>query len=138
MSLDTGPLEDDIEAVVRSVVPRVWISEVPDTVQTPAYPYAVIYFGGPFRAAGDHHMTSTRNDTNIAYCTVRVVSETDKSARDVNNRIRNALVGHIPPDSGEMGLEGGLTFNNGSGAVKPTKFFRETGYTFRTNLNWTE
>jgi hypothetical protein len=37
-----------------------------------------------------------------------------------------------------MGLEGGLTFNNGSGAVKPTKFFRETGYTFRTNLNWTE
>jgi hypothetical protein len=136
MSLDTAPIEDDIVAIVRAVVPRVWVSEVPDDVPTPAYPYAVVYFGGPIRSARDHHITSTRNDTTWGYCTVRVVSSTDTSARDVNNRIRDALVGHAPPDAGEMYLEGGLQFSNGSGIAPPTKYFRETGYSYACNLSW--
>lgn len=138
MTLDTTPLEEDIEATVRSVISRVWISEIPADVVTPQMPYAMIYFGGPIRSAADHHITSTRNDTNIGYCTVQIVSSTNDSARDVNNRVRNALVGHRPPDCGEMALEGGLTYSYGSDIVKPTKYYRETGYSYRTNLQWTE
>jgi hypothetical protein len=134
--LDTGPLEDDIEAVVRTVCSRVWVSEIPDDVPTPQTPYIIIYFGGPIRSAADHHITSTRNDTMIGYCTVQVVSKTDKSARDVNNLVRNALVGHRPPDAGEMVSEGGLAYSRGNNDVTPTKYYRETGYSYRTNLQW--
>jgi hypothetical protein len=136
VTLDTGPLEDDIEALVKTVIPRVWVSEIPADVVTPGYPYVILYFGGPIRSAADHHITSVRNDTMIGYCTVQVVSETDKSARDVNNRIRNALVGHRPPDAGEMASEGGLAYSRGNNDVKPTKYYRETGYSYRTNLGW--
>jgi hypothetical protein len=138
MSLNTAPAEDDIEAAVRAVIPRVFVDEVPDNEPTPKYPYAMLYFGGPIRAAGDHHMTSTRNDTNILYCTVQVLSQTSKSARDVNNRIREALVGHRPPDCGEMVLEGGLAYSSGNGDTKPTIYYRETGYSMRTNLSWND
>lgn len=137
MTLNTAPAEDDIKATVQAVTPRVFISEVPGDVPTPAMPYVVIYFGGPIRAASDHHITSTRADTTIGYCTVQVVSETDTSARDVNNRILNALVGHRPPDSGEMILETGASRSNGTNEVKPTKYYRETGYSYRSNLQFT-
>lgn len=138
MSLDTAPLENDIKARVQTVTPRVYISEVPSDTPTPDMPYVVIYFGGPIRGARDHHITSSRNDTMIGYCTVRVTSSTDTSARDVNNAIRNALAGHIPPDCGEMIVEGGLTYSNGTSTVKPSSYFRETGYTYRTNLSWND
>lgn len=134
--LDTGPLEDDIQAVVTTVCPRVWVSEIPSDVATPKYPYVILYFGGPIRSASDHHITSSRNDTTIGYCTVQVVSTTDKSARDVNNLVRNALVGHRPPDAGEMVSEGGLAYSRGNNDVTPTKYYRETGYSYRTNLQW--
>lgn len=138
MALDTGPLEDDIEAVVSSVISRVWVSEVPSDIPTPQMPYAIIFFGGPVRSASDHHITSTRNDTGIGYCTVQIISKTDKSARDVNNRVRNALVGHRPPDAGEMASEGGLSYSRGTNDVKPTTYYRETGYSYRTNLSWVD
>lgn len=137
MSLDSAPYENDIKATVLAVTPRVFISEVPSDLPTPQAPYVVIYFGGPIRAGRDHHITSTRNDTTISYCTVQVVSETDTSARDVNDLIRNALVGHRPPDCGEMVLEGGLARSNGTNEVKPTRYYRETGYSFRSNLQFT-
>lgn len=137
MSLETAPLEDDIKATVQAVTPRVFVSEIPDDLATPAFPYVVIYFGGPVRSARDHHISSTRNDTTIGYCTVQVVSETDTSARDVNDRIRNALVGHRPPDCGEMVLEGGIARSNGNNEVKPTRYYRETGYSYRSNLQFT-
>lgn len=137
MSLHTAPAENDIKATIEVVTPRVFVSEVPGDLPTPAYPYVVIYFGGPIRSGGDHHITSTRNDTTIGYCTVQVVSETDTSARDVNDRIRNALVGHRPPDCGEMILETGAARSNGTNEVKPTKYYRETGYSYRSNLQFT-
>lgn len=139
MTLATAALEDDIVATVKAATnPRVFVSEVPTDIPTPQYPYTVIYFGGPVRSARDHHITSTRNDTNIGYCTVEVVSTTDTSARDVNDRIRNALVGHRPPDSGEMVLEGGLAQSRGSDEVRPTLYYRTTGYSYRTNLGWND
>lgn len=136
MTLDTGPLEDAIEARVKTVISRVWISQVPSDLPTPEMPYVVIFFGGPVRASSDHHITSTRNDTVIGYCTVQVISLTDKSARDVNNKIRNALVGFRPTDAGEMVTEGGLAYSRGSNDVKPTTYYRETGYSYRMNLSW--
>lgn len=136
MTLSTAPFETDIQNRVLTVNPRVFVSEIPDAIPTPAMPYVVIYFGDPIRASGDHHMVSTRNDTNIGYCTVRVTSSTDTSARDVNDLIRDALVGFRPTDCGEMSLGGRMAYSNGSNDVKPTKYYRETGYSYRTNLQW--
>lgn len=138
MSLDTGPAEDAIKARVLTVTPRVFVSEVPADQPTPEMPYVILYFGGPIRSARDHHITSVRNDTLIGYCTAQVISRTDISARDVNNRVRDALVGYRPPDSGEMIPGGGLAYSNGSNDVKPTKYYRESGYTYATNLSWND
>lgn len=128
--------EDEIKARVQSVTPRVWVTEVPDDIPTPAYPYVILYFGGPVRTGFDHHITSSRNDTMVAYCTAQVISATDASARDVAVRIRDALMGFIPTNCGEVTIEGGLAYSNASNNVPPTKFFREVGGTFRTNLQW--
>jgi hypothetical protein len=136
MSLATAPLEDDIVSIVSAILPRVYVSQVPADVPTPQVPYIVLYFGGPIRTAGDHHITSTRNDTTMGFCTVQVISETDTSARDVNDRVRDALVGHRPPDAGEMVLENGLSYSRGNNEVTPTKYYRESGYSFRSNLQW--
>lgn len=138
MTLDTGPFEDAIKARVQSVTPRVFVSEVPPDEPTPAMPYVILYFGGPIRSGRDHHITSVRNDTQIGYCTAQVISKTDTSARDVNNLVRNALVGYRPPDCGEMIPGGGLAYSNGSNDVRPTKYYRESGYTFATNLGWND
>jgi hypothetical protein len=138
MSLSTSSVEDAIEERLKTINPRVYISEVPDDVSTPKSPYIVVYFGGPIRAAGDHHITSSRNDTNIFYCTVQVIGRTDKAARDVNNLIRDSLTGFRPPDCGEMVLEGGLSYSSGNGDTKPTDYYRETGYSMRTNLSWND
>jgi len=132
----TATYEDAITARVQSVAPRVWVNEVPDDVLTPAMPYVVLYFGGPIRAAFDHHIAGSRNDTLVAYCTAQVISETDTSARDVADRVRDALSGFIPPNCGELTIEGGLSYSNASNTVPPTKFYREVGATFRTNLQW--
>lgn len=138
MTLNTAPFEDAIKARVETVTPRVFVSEVPADLPTPQMPYVILYFGGPIHSARDHHITSVRNDLQTGYCTSQVISRTDQSARDVNNLVRNALIGYRPPDCGEMIPSGGLTYSNGSNDVKPTKYYRESGYTYATNLGWND
>jgi hypothetical protein len=132
--MQTAPYENAIVARVQGVTPRVFVSEVPDSTPTPAFPYVTLFFGGPIRAGTDHHITSSRNDTMVAYGTAQVQSLTDASARDVADVVRNALSGFIPPNCGELIIEGGLSYSNGTNAVPPTKYYREVGFTFRTNL----
>lgn len=141
MSLDTEPTEKDIQARVESVfpgTPRVWVSQVPDSIKTPQYPYAVLYFGMPVRIGTDHHLTSTRNDTLRGFVTVQWVSTDDDSCRDMVNKTRVALTGYKPVDSGEMTLEGGTSYSSASTAVKPSLYYRETGFSYMTNLHWVD
>lgn len=132
----TAPYEDAIKARVQSVIPRVYVSEVPDDEPTPAYPYVTLFFGGPIRQGFDHHISGTRNDTMVAYGTAQIQSLTDVSARDVADRVRDVLMGYVAPNCGEIIVEGGLSYSNGTNAVPPTKYYREVGFTFRTNLQW--
>lgn len=135
--MKTAVYEDEIKARVQSATPvQVFVNDVPDDVPTPAYPYVVLYFGGPVRGFQDHHITSSRSDTMIAYATVQVVSITDISARDVMDLVRDSLMGFIPTNCGELVCEGALGYNNAQPNVPPTKFFRESGWTWRTNLQF--
>lgn len=135
--MKTATYEAEIEARVKTVANRVFVTEVPPGTPTPAYPYVIIRFGGPVRGYRDRHITSTKNDTMIAYCTMQVISETDASARDLADRIRDAVTGYIPTNCGEMACEGGMAYSNATNTNPPTKFFREVGFTFRTNLQFT-
>ncbi len=141
MSLDTEPTEKDIKTRIETLfpgTPRVWVSAVPDNVPTPQTPYCVLYFGSPVRTGSDHHITSTRNDTLRGFVTVQWISRDDESCRAMANKTRNLLTGYRPVDSGEMILEGGGSYSSANGGVKPTLFYRETGYSYRTNLSWVD
>lgn len=135
MSLDTTATETDILNAIKTAVghDRVWPTEVPDG-QDAAFPYVIVYFGEPIRASGGRHITSTRDDLLIGYITVQVVSTTDASANAVKNRIKAALTGFRPVDSGEMVLEGGMGYSAAQTQVKPTRYFRELAFSYRTNL----
>lgn len=135
MTLSTAPAKQDIKSRIETIVPRVFITEVPPNVPTPAYPYVLLYFGGPIRAGRDHHLTSTRNDTLVSYCTAQVVSATDESATDVADLIRDSLVGFRPSDSGEMVLEM-MSYSNATTNPQPTQYTQEIGLSYRTNLQW--
>lgn len=141
MALDTTPTEKDIKTQVESLfpsTPRVWVSAVPDDMPTPKYPYAVLYFGMPVRIGTDHHITSTRNDTLRGFVTVQWISQNDDSCRDMANKTRALLTGYRPVDSGEMLLEGGTSYSSANGGVKPTLYYRETGFSYLTNLSWVD
>jgi hypothetical protein len=138
MSLETTPTEDDIVARISTqVIPRVVDTEVPEAT-TVAVPYILIEWGGPVRSEQDHHITSTVNDTLIGYGTFTVVSSDARSAKQVADKLRKALTGYRPVDSGEMILEGGVTYSNATTTVKPNRFYRSLAYSWRTNLSWVD
>jgi hypothetical protein len=135
MSLDTTQTETDIINRIKTVLPRVYITEVPDGTD-PGDPYVVVYFGEPSRIGTDHHLTSTRNDTLRGFLTIQVISRTDAAASAIKNRIKNALVGFRPADSGEIIAEGGLSYSEASTSGASTKYYRELGFSYMTNLTW--
>lgn len=139
MSLDTTPTEDDIlNRIQTQVLPRVVEIEALEATQVDL-PFILVEWGEPVRSGLDHHITSTRNDTLIGTGTFTVVSSDSRSAKQVGDKLRNALVGYRPVDSGEMILEGGLvTGSTASTAVKPNRFYRSQGYSWRTNLSWVD
>ena len=101
-----------------------------------AMPFIVVSFGTPVRAAGDHHLVSSRNDTKIGVVTFRVVSTTAASARQVRDKLVNWMEGWSPTNSGEMILEIGVGTDNATTNVKPDRFYQTLGFTYRTNLAW--
>lgn len=135
MTLSTATTEDQIVNRLKTINPRVYVSAVPSDI-TPKYPLMVCYFGGPVRAARGRHITSTRNDPLVGYLTVQVTSLTDTSARDVNDLVRDSLVGFVPDNSGEMVLEGGLSYSSGNNDAPPVKYYRESAFSYVTNRQW--
>ena len=136
MTLDSTAYEDEVKTLVETICPRVFVSEIPDALPTPATPYAILTWGEPSRTAGDHHMDSVVNDTMQGVLIVSVRSEDDSSARAVKNRLRAALVGYRPTDCGEFRPEGGMTFSNQAQTPRPAMFIRELYFSFVTNLQY--
>lgn len=131
--IDTTRTEDSILDQIKTVLPRVYVSEVPSGVD-PGDPYIVVYFGDPIRIATDHHVENVRHDTMIGYFTVQVISRTDKAARDIKNRVKSALVGFIPYDSGPIVAEGGVSRSRSATVSVPQMYYRENGYSYLTNM----
>lgn len=141
MALDLRQGEDDIVARVEALFPnspRVYVTQVPDNVGTPQYPYAIVRFGSPVRVARDHHITNTRNDVLRRIVTVEWTSIDDASARDWDSLTRVSLTGYSPTDSGALYLEGGGAYSTTADAVKPTLYYRSSGFTYLCNLSWNE
>ena len=134
--VDTSSTEADILTRLRSKFPRVYPEGVPDETPTPAMPYVLVYFTTPRRAAGDHHIVSSRHDTNTLGVTVKVVSLTYESARAAMGTVLDSLTGYRPTNSGEMILEGGSSYTPTGSGVKPTAYSREVAFTVKTNLAW--
>ena len=135
MSLDTTQAEAAIVSRLITVLSRVYVTEVPDSV-TPVYPLVVIYFGDPVRIGTDRGIVSTRNDTQRGFAVIQVQAPTDAAARDIKNKIRVSMVGYRPTDCGEMVLEGGYGYSKAATTVKPTIYYREVGMSWLTNLSY--
>ena len=135
MALTTQPAEDAIVARLKTIVPRVYVTEVPDGV-SPVYPYIVVYFGEPTRMSKDRGIVSTRQDTLRGFATFQVVSPTDAASNAVKNAIRESLPGYRPPDCGEMMLEGGGGYSKAATGTAPTLYYREVAMSWLTNLSW--
>lgn len=135
MALDTIGTEDSILDQLKTIVPRVYVSEHPNP-QSPEYPYMIVYFGAPITSGTDRHIVSVKHDTQQAFVTVQVISDTDQSARLVYNAVRYALIGWQPDDSGAMVPGGGMFYSRVGNNAKPTLYYRESTYRYMTNLSW--
>lgn len=131
--IDTTDTEASIVDQIKTVISRVYVSEVPAGVD-PGDPYVVVYFGDPIRTATDHHLENVRYDTMIGYLTVQVISRTDTAANAIKNAIKSALVGFIPDDSGPIVAEGGVSRSRSATESVPQKYYRENGYSYLTNM----
>ena len=131
--IDTTQTEASIITQVKTVLSRVYVSEVPANVD-PGDPYIVIYFGDPIRIATDHHLENVRHDTMIGYFTVQVISKTDTAANSIKNRVKSALVGFCPYDSGPVVAEGGVSRSRSAIESVPQMYYRENGYSYHTNM----
>jgi hypothetical protein len=141
MSLDSTPAELAILTRLNTLAPEFYDSEVPDEVQIVVTdglfkPYGVVYFGGPLRDSRDHHITSTRNDTTVLYCTVQVIAARASEARTVRNQVVQLMAGYRPPDCGEMILEGGMSYSRAADNELPQHYLREVAFSMRSNLSW--
>lgn len=130
-------------AVENSILSRLSANVLSRIVETEngtdtgiAMPFLVVSFGAPIRAAGDHGLVNSRNDTKIGSVVVRVVSSTAESARQVRDKVVYWLEGWSPSNSGELLLEMGIGTDNATATTKPTRFYQTIGFTYRTNLAW--
>lgn len=137
MSLDTTQSELDIVTRLKTVIPRVYETEVPDGTVPIVYPLIVVYFGEPTRTGRDRGIVSTRNDTLRAFCTVQIQAKDASAARVIANKVRTTMTGYRPTDCGEMVLEGGSAYpSSAASIVQPTIYYREIGYSWLTNLSY--
>lgn len=117
----------------------VYEAQVPDEALSPsnngiANPFYVVRFGGPVRAARGKSITSSRDHVNIMFVTVACMAPTIDAMKWLYGKAIDVLTGYTPPNSGEMILEGGLSYSEGISTVKPTKYLKDVNFTFRTNL----
>lgn len=134
MSQDTTAYEQDILQRLGTLCPRVYVSQVPDGVET-KYPHIIVRWLEPVRATVGRHLWSSIDDAQRAGVIIRVVSRTDEDANRLKNEIKLAFLRFFPPDCDEIKLEGGQAFSTAAATPRPTTYSRELYYSFMTNLS---
>lgn len=141
MSLSTTPFRTFMENGVGAIGFKVFIAEVPEDKEIKVTnglftPFFAIYFGGPIRAAGDHHIVDSAKDSTIVYCTIEAYAARSSEALEMKNRVITSLTGKRPPDCGQLTLEGGMTYSRATNEVRPTMYIESTVFSTRSNLSW--
>jgi hypothetical protein len=137
--LDPTAAIDAINQQLGTVGIDVYEAQVPDDRLNPTadgvmLPFYVTRFGGPVRAARGRNITTVRHHVNVMFLTVACMAADPEALKWIYGQAINVLTGYVPPDSGELILEGGLSYSEGSSTVRPTRYLKDISYTFRTNL----
>lgn len=137
--LDPAAAIDAITARLRTVGVEVYDAQVPDEWLNPTdngimLPFYVVRFGGPVRAARGRSITTSRDHVNIMFLTVACMAAEPEALKWLYGQALNVLTGFVPPDSGELILEGGLSYSEAISTVKPSRYLKDISFTFRTNL----
>lgn len=142
MSADPTPVFDDVINRLRTQQPLpVFEDEVPEDTDLEVVngvfrPFIVIYSGGPIRAGSDHHLVSSKYDTTILYWTMEVYAPVASDAKRICGSLIPIFAAYRPVNSGEMMLEGGMTYSRASNTVRPTQYIKSIGWSARSNLSW--
>ena len=137
MGLETSPTEDDIVTRLKTIIPRVYTTEVEAGV-SPVYPLIVAYFGTPVRMAHGRSIMSTRQDALRGYGRFDVAAPTDAAARVIKDRILDSMVGYRPTNAGEMTLEGGAQYARASLDGGEPLYYRSVALSWVTNLAYND
>lgn len=135
----TDKLNDIVGLMRSSLVPHVYDTEVPDDSQL-SYtngimdPYYIVMIGGPVTVSADRGITGVRDDITAMYCTVSCVAPDSTGRNYLVDSALDLLLGYKPVDSGEMILDGGLTYTNAYTDVRPVKYYKNLSFSFRSNL----
>lgn len=137
--LDPTPAIEAVKTQLETVGVSVHDTQVPDEWLNPTdngimLPFYVVQYGGPVRAAKGRNITTSRDHVNIMFLTIACMAAEPEAMKWLYGQALNALTGFRPPDSGELILEGGLSYSEGISTVKPTRYLKTISYTFRTNL----
>lgn len=143
MGLNPTPVFRQIENKIKSLVQiPVYVAEIPpddsltyDGVTGLMNPFIVLYFGGPIRAAGDHHLNSSRADTTILYVTVECFGARAVDALDIKGLLIDELVDFQGDDFSALILGGSLQYSRSSNTVRPTQYVEAQSFTTRSNLS---
>lgn len=96
-------------------------------------PYIGIIWGGPIANAGDRGIIGVRHDLMTAYFTVRVCAPDPQVCRFLHAKAFDVMTGFVPYNSGEVSPRAGMAYSNGNSQVRPTRYYREHSYVYRTN-----
>lgn len=140
MTLDFTATEEDIrQHVIDGMAPVPVIdTEAADDYVDPVgdgtfTPYVGLIWGGPISTARDRGIIGVRHDLMTAYVTTRVAAPDASTCRFLHNKLYDLLVGYRPYNSGEMEPRAGMAYSNGNAQTRPTRYYREHSFTYRTN-----
>lgn len=134
MTYSIKEVRDDIMGRGKLAVPRQWIAEVPEKVETPGTPYTIYYFVPPVRSSRDRRLTGTRGDTLVSGFTVRAFGDTVDDVTTAIDALYDTFAGYKPYNCGELSLESGAPYSVGTTIVSPQLHVESLAFTFRTNL----
>jgi len=96
-------------------------------------PFCAVIWGGPIDIPADRGIISTRLDLKIGYVMIRIVTPDAEANRILFNKMLNGMTGFVPEESGELIPNTGMQYSNASNVTQPTRFYREIGFSYRTN-----
>jgi len=128
------------EAIKSSVGYKVYVSEIPADDSLEYYdnglmkPFAVLYFGGPVRASGDHHLNDSSKDTTILYVTVESYAGRAWDAVQAKGHLVEVITSLRGENYTKPVLTGSMSYSRSSNTVRPTQYVESFSVTTYSNL----